>query len=120
VAELVFNDALLVEVATARRRGLKQGAQTILALSDAGAPREPEPKHGVHLTETGFTRIEVAGEGEDVAAIGYRAFWAAWQEEDLTYEHPHGGHAKFLSGGLLEGEEPAVAQVAASLRELFA
>jgi hypothetical protein len=119
MAELSLNETLLVEVATVRRRGLKKGADAILALADAGAPREPEPKHGVHMTETGFTRIEIGAEGEDVAAIGYRAFWAPLQEEDLTYKHPHGGHAGFLVGGLLEGEAPALELVAAELRELF-
>lgn len=114
-AELVLNEGIIAEVVAARRRGLKNGGRAILALADAGAPREPVPRHGVHLTETGFTRIE-PGLDTDAVAVGYRAFWAPLQEEDLTYNHPHGGHAKFLYGGLLEGESAALEIVAASIR----
>jgi len=116
---LKLNETVLLEVATARRRGLKTGARLILALSDEGAPREPEPRHGVHMTETGFTRLEVGPDGEDIAAIGYGAFWAVFQHEDLTYNHPHGGHAKFLSLAVVEGEQPALEAVAAGIRELL-
>lgn len=118
MADLILNDTLLVEVATARRRGLKLGGELILELARAGAPTEPEPKHGVHLTETGFTRVEPGAEVDSVA-IGFAAFWAVFQEEDLTYKHPHGGHAKFLSGGLIEGETAALELVAESLRQVF-
>jgi hypothetical protein len=116
--ELVLNTAILVEVAAARRRGLTNGGRAILALSDAGAPTEPVPRHGVHLTETGFTRVE-PGVEVDTVAIGYRAFWALRQHEDLTYNHPHGGHAKFLSGGLVEGETAALEIVAESIRAVL-
>lgn len=118
MADLILNETLLVEVAAARRRGLKLGGRAILALADAGAPREPVPKHGYHMTETGFTRIE-PGIGVDAVAIGYTAFWAPMQEEDLTANHPHGGHPKFLAGGLIEGEAAALELIAADLRAAF-
>lgn len=104
-----------VKVAAARRRGLKKAGQIVLALADAGAPTEPVPKHGVHLTETGFVRV-LPGMEVDSVAIGYEAFWAVMQEEDLTYHHEHGGHAKFLSGGLLEGSAPGFEAVAEEIR----
>jgi hypothetical protein len=116
VTDLVLNEALSVEVATARRRGMQVAGRAILALSDAGAPTEPEPRHGVHLTETGFTRIEPGAE-TDAVAIGYGAFWAVWQHENLAYHHPHGGHAQFLSAALVEGADAALEIVAASIRE---
>lgn len=118
MTELVINEALQIEIATARRRGLKLGGELILELARAGAPTEPEPRHGVHLTETGFTRVEPGLEVDSVA-IGFGAFWAVFQEEDLTYKHPHGGHAKFLSGGLIEGEQPALEVVAGTIREVL-
>lgn len=119
MADLILNDAIGVEVSAAIRRGLKRAGQIVLAASDAGAPTEPEPRHGVHLTETGFTRVE-PGVGSDAVAIGYGAFWAIWQEENLTYHHPHGGHAKFLSGALLETGQAAVeVAVAPELRQVF-
>ena len=118
MADLTLNDAVLVETSAAIRRGLKRAGQLVLAASDAGAPREPEPRHGVHLTETGFTRVEVGVES-DAVAIGYEAFWAVWQEENLAYHHEE-GHAKFLSGALLETGQAAVeAEVGAVLRQVF-
>jgi hypothetical protein len=116
---LTLNDTIGIRVATARRRGLKAAGDAILAISDLNAPREPIPRHGVHLTETGFTRIE-PNEGQDAVAIGYSAFWAIWQEEDLTYNHPDGGHAKFLSGALLEGQAAVDEFVPAAIRAALA
>lgn len=118
VADLTLHPVDVV-VATARRRGLQAAGEMILGLSNAGAPKEPEPKHGVHLVETGFTRVEPGGES-DAVAVGYTAFWAVWQEEDLSYHHPHGGHAKFLSGALLEGGEAGLEIVAETIREALA
>ena len=115
---LTLNDALPLEIATARRRGLLKAADAVLAVSDLNAPREDVPRHGIHMTETGFTRIE-PGVEEDVAALGYEAFWAVWQEEDLTYHHEQ-GHAKFLSGALLEAGQAAVDEfVAAEIRAVL-
>lgn len=118
MADLTLNDAITVQVAAARRRGLKRAGQAVLAVSDANAPREPEPRHGVHLTETGFTRVE-PGADSDAVAIGYGAFWAVWQEENLSYHHEQ-GHAKFLSGALLEAGQAAVEEfVGEALREVL-
>lgn len=113
---LTLNDTLEMKVATARRRGLKAAGDAVLAVSDVNAPREPIPKHGVHLTETGFSRLEPGAES-DAVAIGYTAFWAVWQHEDLTYHHPDGGHAKFLSEAVLEGQAAVDEFVPAAIRE---
>lgn len=119
MADLVLNDSILVEKNAAIRRGLKRAGEVVLAASNAGAPTEPEPRHGIHLKETGFTRIELA-EGGDACVIGYEAFWAIFQEENLAYHHPHGGHAKFLSGALLEVGQLAVdAEVGGALRAVM-
>jgi hypothetical protein len=118
MADLILNDAITIQTSAAIRRGLKRAGQVVLAASDAGAPREPEPRHGVHLTETGFTRVE-PGVESDAVVIGYDAFWAIWQEENLAYHHEE-GHAKFLSGALLEVGQAAIeAQVGPELRQAF-
>jgi hypothetical protein len=106
--ELTLNP---VTVDAATHRALVEAGATILAMSDEGAPTEPEPRHGIHMTETGYVRVNVDAEGA-VAEIGYGAFWALWQHEDLAYHHPHGGHAKFLELALLEGQEKAFALMA--------
>lgn len=100
---------------TALRRGLQAAGVEILAASDALAPTEPKPRHGVHLTETGFVRV-VPGVNSDSVVVGYEAFWAWWQNEDLTYHHPHGGQAKFLDTAMLGGAERAGETIAAVIR----
>lgn len=107
-----------VQLATAIRRGEKLAAEQILAASDALAPREPNPRHGVHLTETGFTAI-IPDPAGDIIVVGYEAFWAIWQNEDLTYHHPHGGQAKFLDLAFIGGAEKAMEIIAASVREVL-
>lgn len=108
-----------VVAAAAIRRSLVKGGKVILAASDALAPREPEPRHGVHMTETGFVRSEIAGDGLDQVAIGYKAFWAVYQHENLSYHHEHGGQAKFLETAMLAASDAAIETVAAAVREAF-
>lgn len=106
-----------LEVATARRRGLLKGGKTLLALSDAGAPTEDgEPRHGEHGVSTGFVKIAPGGDGDDTVAIGYEAYWMVFQHENLEYQHKDGEHAKFLEMAMLEGEEAALAVIAAEIR----
>jgi hypothetical protein len=100
-----------VTLATDLRRGLVEAGHAILALSDAQAPREETPRHGVHMTETGFVAATVLPDGEDAAVIGYGAFWAAWQHERLDWHHDQ-GHAKFLELAVVEGEAAAYAILA--------
>ncbi len=107
-----------LELVTAVRRGLKLAGEEILAASDVLAPREPEPKHGVHMTETGFTRIMLDPAG-DAVMVGYEAYWSLIQNEDLTYHHPHGGQAKFLDIAFIGGAPRAMETVAATVREVL-
>lgn len=107
-----------VELSTAIRRGERLAGEQILAASDALAPREPVPRHGQHMTETGFTLVVPDPVG-DTIVVGYEAFWSVWQNEDLSYHHPHGGQAKFLDLALLGGAERAMETIAASVREVI-
>lgn len=120
MADLILNETIGIKVATARRRGLSKAGKAVLAAAIEGAPREPEPRHDVHLAETGFVRVE-PGLESDAAAVGFTAFWAVWQEENLAWHHPHGGHAKFLSGALITTGEAALEEfVGAAVREALA
>lgn len=102
----------------ALQRGLQAAGEEILAVSDVLAPREPEPRHGIHMTETGYVRSHPQVDGASVE-IGYTAFWAVWQHEDLAYHHPHGGQAKFLATAIVRSPEAVQEQVAASVRAEF-
>jgi hypothetical protein len=108
------NSGYALQVAT--QRGLMKAGAAIMAISDRNAPTEPDPKHGIHMTETGFVRADVIG-GEDVVIIGYEAFWAGWQEAHENWNHPHGGEAKFLELALVEGEPIAMDIIAAAIAE---
>ncbi|SDJ07880.1 hypothetical protein SAMN05444157_1623 [Frankineae bacterium MT45] len=108
---------ITVELAAARRRALLVVAAELMAVAAGLAPTEPEPKHGVHLRETAFVRLEAALDGGDQVAIGFDAFWAIWMHEWMDVAHPHGGQAKFLELPVVEGGEAAMEKVAALIRE---
>jgi hypothetical protein len=114
---LTFGADPELAVVTAARRGMQAAGDALLALSDALAPTEPEPRHDVHMVETGFARVELGRDGGDQVAVGYDAYWAVFQHEDLEYEHVHGGQAKFLETAVLEGEDVALAIIADTIRE---
>ena len=105
-----------VAMDAAIRRGLLEAGAVILALSNSKAPTEPDPRHGQHLTETGFVRADII-DGEDVVIIGYEAFWAGWQEVHENWNHPYGGEAKFLELSVVEGEPAALDIIATNIRE---
>jgi hypothetical protein len=109
------NPALAVELAAARRRGMIEAADEILVMAAARAPFEEEPRHDVHLRDTGFVRLEAGAEAGDRVAIGFKAFWAVFQHENMAYKHEH-GEAKFLERSLIEAEQSAFAIVAESMR----
>lgn len=113
--KVASNPGLVVQLAAARRRGLISAGELVLATSDAGAPREDNARHGVHMTETGFVRLEAALER---VAIGYTAFWALWQHEKLEYHHTV-GHAKFLELALMELVAACMEIIAAEIRKVL-
>lgn len=111
--KLETNPGLVVEWAAARRRGLQDAGELLLASAIEGAPRETgEPRHGVHGADTGFVRVEPLMER---VAIGFLAFWMLWQHEDLLYHHQI-GHAKFLELAILMFGNAALELVAARMR----
>lgn len=117
--ELTLNRDLAFQIDMAVERALLKAADIVLASAVAGAPREPDPKHGVHLDETGYRRLEGGSLDQKIVVIGFDAFWAIWQHERLDYLHETGGHAKFLELAVIEYEEMLVEFLAAELRGVF-
>lgn len=115
--DLAFNDSLQVAVNAAKRRGLRAGGAVVLAASDALAPKEPVPKHGENMVDTGFVKLGISGDGIDQAVIGYEAWWAIFPHENLEDHHPHGGQAKFLEVGAATSAETALGTVGAVITE---
>lgn len=107
--KLTTDPTIAVRLDAAVTRGLQAGGEMILQASDLLAPIEPDPKHGVHMVETGFVRPE----GTQVA-VGYEAFWAVWQEVKDEYHHEH-GQAHFLETALVAGSEAAFAKIAETI-----
>lgn len=104
------------KLAAAIRTGMVEAASPILAAAAAGAPEEPEPRHGIHLNETGFVRYAQPAPDVEAVAVGFTAFWARWQEINDQYQHPH-GHAHFLEMALLEGAQAWLAEVGDVIRK---
>lgn len=91
-----------VDFTTKLHRAMLAAATPILEAAAEGAPYEDVPRHGVHLRDTVFARINVGGDLVDEVQIGFTAFWAAWQHEHMDWHHEH-GHALFLSLAMAAG-----------------
>lgn len=115
--KLDLNPSILAETHAKMVRGLQAAGELILAEAVALAPTEPEPRHGVHLRETGFVRPQTdSGAHGDRVMVGFTAFWAQWQEVK-EYDHPNGGQSHFLETAFLTKGEAALGVVAATVRE---
>lgn len=116
---LKLNPDISIELSTRTRRGLVKAGEGILAASDARAPREDTPRHGVHMTDTGFVRLELSEVGGERVAIGYEAWWSVFTHEGHP-EHgaetyPGGGEPKFLERSVIEGSDSALEIIAAAI-----
>lgn len=108
-----------IQVAAAIRADMVAAAEPILAAAVAEAPYEPEPRHGVHLNETGFVRYAQPEAGADAVAVGFGAYWARFQEVNEEYHHEH-GHAHFLETAMIEGADAWLARVNEAIRARLA
>jgi hypothetical protein len=106
--------ARIVEMAG--REGLFNAGKLALAASDALAPKSNPKRHPLHMIETGFVQAGLGGGGEDQVKIGYRAWYAVLQHENLAYHHPNGGEAKFLELGMLSTDEAGLELIADAIR----
>lgn len=105
-----------VELAALRRRAMLTAAEPTLAEAVVLAPTEPDPKHGEHLRETAYLRL-VAELGLDKVELGFTAFWAIWQHENIEWHHPNGGESQFLTKALVRGYEAWLERTAELIRE---
>lgn len=107
-----------VRMQVSLRRALIAAGEVVLQASNAQAPREDEPRHGIHMTDTAIVAAQIGPDGEDGVVIGYGAFWAPWQHEHLDWHHEH-GHAKFLELAVVETEAVVLEMLTAAIAEGF-
>lgn len=110
---------LRANLARVTPEALEDGAKVIGDLSDTRVPvlvdltrankkRRADPGE---LRESRFIRVE----GASQVAVGYDAYWAAWQHE-REYHHEI-GQKKFLETALADGKDDALEAVAVKIRE---
>lgn len=98
---------ILTAVEKAAQAGLKDVARATLKESNARIPRESGA-----TAKSGFTASE-----DLTAQVGYRSKVAAIQHENLDYQHPQGGEAKFLERAAADVDVEGI-MVARMKREL--
>lgn len=82
--------AAVAGMQAAKQTGLRQAAEAVLAESNNRVPFRDG-----HLKGSGSTAVS----GSE-AAIGYSAVYAARQHEEIGWNHPNGGQAKYLETAL--------------------
>jgi hypothetical protein len=102
-------------VLEAARRGLIRAGEHLLAAAEMTAPYD-DTGEGVHLRDTGYSRLQAADPDGDSVEVGFTAFWALWQHERMDYHHTH-GRAKFLELAMVEQGEQALEIVAEHIRQ---
>lgn len=83
---------LLGPIEQAAQNGLRAGSKAMLARARELAPRDDDD-----LVKSGGVRVD-----DLTAQVSFTAFHARFQHEDLDYEHPNGGQAKFLEQAAAE------------------
>lgn len=79
-------DKVLAGFKAGKQAGLRQAAEAILAESNSRAPVRDGALRG-----SGSTAVS-----GDEAAVGYSIIYAARQHEEIGWNHPNGGQAKYL------------------------
>ena len=95
-------------------RGLLEGAEVAKAASVEQVPRETD-----RLMNSAYTDVD---ESTLISIVGYddpRDIKTIKQHEDLTYNHPRGGNAKFLENPVKASGNAAYAKLAAQLRQVL-
>lgn len=99
-------DRVSADVHSSALRGADKAAHRLRGLSVARAP----VRDGILR---GSAAVTVSGSG---AAVSYNTPYAVRQHEELDYQHPQGGQAKYLEGPLKEREDELLDIIAASVR----
>lgn len=79
-------DKALAGFKAGKQQGLRAAAEAVLAESNSRAPIRDGALRG-----SGSTAVS-----GDEAAVGYSIIYAARQHEEIGWNHPNGGQAKFL------------------------
>jgi hypothetical protein len=108
VTEFRFAE-ILARVEALAPVALTTGANLIATASDAQVPKDTKAL-------VNSRQIEV---DEHQAAISYNTSYAHKQHEDLTYNHPHGGNAKYLENPMHSEAEAVFEIIAGVMREAF-
>lgn len=75
-------------------------APVLVDLAKANDQRRANPGE---LRDSGYARVI----GDDVAEVGFTAYWAAWQHEKMDYHHEI-GEAKYLELPLASEKDEAL------------
>lgn len=102
-----FYTPVLNEVESAARDGMHDGLKALLKRSN-----ELAPKDDLDLVKSGAVRID-----DLTGQVSYTAPHAAWQHDNLEWEHENGGQAKFLEQATEEVDVAAF--IALRTRERF-
>lgn len=100
-----IHTARLTDIEEAAMTGLEEAGRQVLAVSNTRVPVDD----GV------LKRSGKVIRGDLDVTVKYTAPHAHLQHENLDYNHPHGGQAKFLESAALEANVGAI--VAAAVRQ---
>ncbi|WP_113705394.1 hypothetical protein [Nonomuraea lactucae] len=101
-------EQLVAETRAAAARGLHQGAEHVLTMTGPKVPWQEG-----HLERSGTVSVD---ESELVGAISFDQPYAVRQHEELDFNHPVKGEAKFLETTLRDEAEAVKLIVAKHIR----
>ena len=99
-------DRVLAGMQAGKQRGLRMAAEAILEESN-----ERVPFRDGHLKTSGNTAVS-----GDQAAVGYSSVYAARQHEEVGWNHPNGGQAKYLETAFTAKSDEALQVLAQAIK----
>lgn len=109
---------MTIDVAIAKKRlqaAVKQGAtEAILALQEASTALTPVGETG-NLQNFTTTKVKII-DATAVADLDYNMIYATRQHEEVTWNHPRAGQAKFLETAMQQKQQEIKAIIASHVR----
>lgn len=93
-------DALVARVKSGARAGVLEGAQAI-----ATASQELTPVLEGVLRASTFVHMPVEDNGQILTGVGNNMIYAARQHEEVGWNHPRGGQAKYMETAKNQNED---------------
>jgi len=111
-------EGILAKVRANVEDALAEGAQVILDRSTELVPKEPG---GGELAASGSVKKDwvMVASGVYTVGIVYDSVYAHWIHENLTFNHPTGGSAKFLELAMNERGEAAINKAGEVIRTVL-